>query len=376
MAAVSSFTALPLETQARFLIGPCDVEDIVTQKIQDAIVLSMHELCVHYRDKWNQTAPTPSMTTLEKFQKVSLLQKGPWLAADLYRRCEELNQTKLIQKYKNNNRFVTGFMDSKSFELTGDKNLPDDERLHFYFRAKMGQNAYKLAMEPFSNFSIIDNAVAIRLVQYRAIALCLGEKRFNFVFSDAGYGRLNFSPTIHPKHQPLLPLLGTRVLDPPPIYPGDDTFKPGDVCLFLGHSDYLKKHPFDSGAYLFAVYCGDEVKHLFSHFKLEAVASESEVTSYLAIQYNSEPNQWDKKFECGSGKISRRRKVLYECSEADSIDIRNVCMGTDIPGCQTDRIIRIRARVLQALAQTSKEKLAFGLKQRARARGPHVTFAH
>lgn len=371
MAAVSGPLALPLDITKQFFIEPTDPEYIVRQKIQGALVFSMKELSLHYQEKWNNTASIAPMTKIEKSEKIRLLQLGPWLAHDLYCRCEELNQTKLIQKYKNNNHFVKGYMDSKLFDLSGEKDLPEYERYHFFFQAKPGQQAYALTMNALTNFSIINDAVAMRISQYRALAMCLGEKRFNFVFSESGYGRLNFSAMTHLKYQPLMPLLEYRNFSIPIIHTIQDTFELGDVCLFLGHPEYQKKHCFGSGVHLHTIYCGDGRDHSFSHFKLPDVSPEGSIHSHLALEYNLDPVDWTEKYESRSEKGPKQRRELRTQSESA---IR-FCTEMDIPGLQAEQVVRIRARVLQALAQTSKDKLALALRFRKKEPRRHVTWA-
>jgi hypothetical protein len=175
----------------------------------------------------------------------------------------------------------------------------------------------------------------------------------------------------NPKYQPLIPLFEHLDFSAPITHCGQDTLELGDVCLFLGHPDYPKKHYAGSGVHLHAVYCGDGTDHSFSHFKLPEACGLENICSHLALEYNVDPTDWKEKFESRNDKGPKQRRGLQTQSESAI----HICSDTDIPGFQAEQVVRVRARVLQALAQTAKDKLALAFKLRNKKPERHVTWA-
>ncbi len=292
MAAVAT---LPKTEWNQYLILPKDNRQTIGKKINGAVVELLRQLTTNYEEKLEASKTFVGMTKEELGLKKKLLKTGPWYPGDFYKRCQELGSKVLINHLKKGEHFTRGYMNPQQFSLKGPKEPEDEAHKVFYFEAKEGHDPFELAMGVSKSFSIIDCGNMVIVARYQALAVCLGEKRFNFAFSNRGLGRMNFSSRVTIPFQPLHYLL--KSIDPTAkSSPGFRPVKLGDVCYFMGHPKYDLKHVYGCSVG-FNVICTDAAKgnQRFTAFGLPLDLSEKELCQHLLDAYNSPSEQWYRK---------------------------------------------------------------------------------
>lgn len=289
MAAVSH--PLASKSPSDFLIKPSDNLKTATRKITEATAFAMRELSRSYREKLENSKPTALMTPEELQAKRALLKVGPWAPIDFYTRCHELGLEKLVTHFRSGNHFLRGYMDPRLFELKGPADLEESIRDYFFFRARAGQDPYKLTMDAAGNsFSIIDCGLAVRIAQYQTLALCLGKAKFNTLFSDGGLGRLNFSCRVSSNHQPLFHLLTPSPASKAPKGSANEKLvQVGEATYFDGHPNYLDKHFYGMSGGFNAICTSVKGGHRYAVFGTPIDLNGSDMASMLLEDFNRSP---------------------------------------------------------------------------------------
>lgn len=358
MAAFSSAVSSPTTDLAAFLFLPTDSKETIAQKIRNATAFAMTELANHFHEKWEKTAPTPTMTYAELAEKRSLLREGPWLATAFFTRCTDLKQQPLIIHYKKGNHLIKGFMNPLIFDLEGESPMDEVTRTHHFFRLKKSEDPYEITMNVLNNFSIIEMGVALKIVQYRALAMCLGKPRFNILFSSTGFGLLNFSSRVTGLHQPLSRIIrsntdkkitASKMIDATE----KRCLKVGDYCYFKGHPHYSKKHPYGIWEQSTAICTQSEPIITFSSFGLPPNSIDQFIFEKFVEEFNLPSQQWHLKLPSET-RVQKKQKA-----HKTHTDVPASCTKESIPGFKICRIDKPNAKILRNIAATSIEKLQY-----------------
>lgn len=365
MAACSSSLSIATSTQSSFLFLPTDSEKFIKQKIRAATAFAITELANHFREKWEKTAPSPSMTHEELKEKALLLYQGPWSPIAFYTRCIDLNQQKLITNFRAGNYLIKGYMNPENFDLVGDPSIDEIDRTCFFFKIKKGKDPYLLTMDILKDFSIIECGVAIRIAQYRALAMCLGRVKFNTLFTHTGFGSVNFSPRVTRRDQPLIRLMKTittKNFEKDTFVDGAVTrgLKTGDFCYFKGHPNYHVKQPYGmTGGYNMICTQSGSIER-FTAFGLPPNRTEEEIIEHLMEGFNIPAQQWHLKLPSDE-VIAMERQADEEAALLGVPKEFTVCTKESILGFKHGRVDRMIGKVLRSIASTSDDKLEYSV---------------